>query len=263
MYNMSEFKICFVIANKYVRGYNTYIKTYVENINTFYKECFILIVDNNSNHFEEDIHFDYTNVKILTNVSDSKFELGAYNFGINYLLENNIANSYKYFIFTQDTFVLTKYYDFSNLLENNVMACPLVRSSEGLFFHEHTSGMPAHSNHKDFSLIRDVLSNLNLIDCANKLTFCWANSFVLNNNKLTDFLELTKNIKIDCKIHSECSERYLAGILYHLNNNISSSVEKIILDDFMYDIKFERGAIITLDYFIKYIHVKTELTKDE
>jgi hypothetical protein len=228
---MSKVKVCFVVASKHIRGYPTYIKTYVDNINTFYKDSFTLIVDNNSLYIEEDIHFDYTNVKVVTNTSECKFELGAYKFGISYLLENNIVNSYEYFVFTQDTFVLTNYYDFNNLLENNVMACPLVGSSEGHFISDHTSGMSHHAGHKDYDLIKNVISKLNLTETANKLSFCLANSFVLNNSKLVDLLELTRDIKIECKMHSESSERFLAGILYVLNNNINTSVEKKRLEE--------------------------------
>lgn len=254
-------KICFVIANKYIRGYNSYMKTYLYNINTFYKDSFILIVDNNSNFFKEDIHIDYENVKVITNTSDSKFELGAYNFGISYLLENNIVNNYDYYVFTQDTFILTKYYDFTELLKNNVMASPIVGSREGCFLHDHTNGIPHHRGHKDYYLIRDVISKLNLIDSADKLTFCLSNSFILNKSKLFDFLELTKNIKIENKMHSESSERFLAGVLYVLNNNMSASIEKKVVEEVMNLLLCFMP--LEFDYFTKYIHYKTELTEDK
>ena len=262
---MGKVKVCFVIASKYIRGYPTYIKTYVDNINTFYKDSFTLIVDNNSLYFEEDIHFDYTNVKVVTNTSECKFELGAYKFGINYLLENNIVNSYQYFVFTQDTFVLTNYYDFNNLLENNVMACPLVGSSEGYFIADHTSGMSHYTGHKDYDLIKNVISKLNLTESANKLSFCFASSFVLNNSKLIHLLELTKGIKTECKMHSESSERFLAGILYVLNNNKNDSIEKKRLEEVFHLIinTMKNGGSIFFDYFTKHINVKTELTEDK
>ena len=207
---MSEFKICFIIANKYIRGYSTHIKTYVENINTFYKDCFVLIVDNNSNHFKEDITFDYENVLVITNTSECKFELGAYKFGISYLLENKLLNSYEYFVFTQDTFVLTNYYDFNNLLENNIIACPLVGSSEGFFSVDYNCGIGYYRDHKDYSLIKDCISNLNLTHCVDKLSFCFSSSFVLNSSKLIEFLDFTKSINTNCKMHSECTEAYFS-----------------------------------------------------
>ena len=263
---MNEIKLCFVIASRYIRGYPTYIKTYVDNINTFYKDSFILIVDNNSPQFEEDIHFDCTNVKVVTNTSECKFELGAYKFGVGYLLENNIVNSYEYFVFTQDTFVLTNCYDFNNLLENNVMACPLVGSSEGKFAEDFTYGMRCYYGVTDYFLIQHIICNLNLIGVIHKLSFCFANSFVLNKVKLTDFLELTKNIKIVCKIQSEFSERYLTGILYVLNNYMNASIEKIKVDEITHLITLittssRTNNDISFDYFTKYIHNKTELTK--
>jgi hypothetical protein len=157
--------------------------------------------------------------------------------------------------------VLTNYYDFNNLLENSVMACPLVGSSEGCFIADHTSGMSHYTGHKDYELIRNVISNLNLTDSVNKLSFCLANSFVLNKIKLIDLLELTKDIKIECKMHSESSERFLAGILYVLNNNKNDSIEKKRLEEVFHLII----SYITLefDYFTKYIHNKTESTLDK
>jgi hypothetical protein len=164
--------------------------------------------------------------------------------------------------------VLTNYYDFNNLLENSVMACPLVGSSEGKFVEDFTFGMRCHYGVTDYFLIQHIICNLNLIGVVHKLSFCFANSFVLNKVKLIDFLELTKNIKIVCKLQSEFSERYLAGILYVLNNHTNASIEKIKVDEISHLLTLitsgnRTNNYIPFDYFTKYVHDKRELTKDK
>jgi hypothetical protein len=104
-----------------------------------------------------------------------------------------------------------------------------------------------------------------LSNCVDKLSFCFANSFVLNISKLVDFLEFTKNIKTDCKMHSECTERILAGILYVLNNNVNASVEKIKIDDVLHLFAetLNNKGFFEFNYFRKYLSNKTELTEDK
>jgi hypothetical protein len=158
--------------------------------------------------------------------------------------------------------MIAKVFDFiNNLLENNIMACPLVGSSEGYFIADHTSGMSHYTGHKDYDLIKNVISKLNLTESADKLSFCLSNSFVLNNSRLIDLLELTKGIKIECKMHSESSERFLAGILYVLNNNINTSVEKKRLEE-VFNLLMSY-VNVKFDYFTKYVHNKGELTLDK
>jgi hypothetical protein len=41
-------KVCFIISNKYVKGYVSFIDYYVGNIQQLYKDSLIIIVDNNS-----------------------------------------------------------------------------------------------------------------------------------------------------------------------------------------------------------------------
>ena len=119
--------ICFVISHKYYRTYPSFIKLYVDNIQKFYDNSLILICDNNSKYICDikDIFKDYTNVIIIDNNTECKFEIGAYNCGINYIINNNILEKYEYYVFTQDNFIIKNKYDFNNLINNNVTACTI------------------------------------------------------------------------------------------------------------------------------------------
>ena len=252
---MSDNKVCFIIALKYYRNYPTHIKEYVDSINKFYNNSFILIVDNNSTYIE-DIKFEYNNVIIITNTSDSKFEMGAYNFGINYIIENNLTDNYEYYIFTQDTFILHNKYDFNNLLNNNITACPIVGSKQGTFANDLKDCMGHHRGHKSQYLIKYVIMKLQLTESIPDLTFCFANSFVLYKSKLNEFNQLTNYIKITNKTQSESSERFLAGVLYLLNDKKNTSIEDTLVENVFHLIKV--GSIIRFEHFIKYIESKNE-----
>jgi rRNA-processing protein FCF1 len=111
-------KPIFIIAQKYYRGHVSYVKHYVENILEFYGEnCKIIIVDNNSN-YPEDIWETLPknkNIILLTNDIECKFELGAYQVGINYVIENNLLDHYDYYVCTQDNFIIKNKLDFNSL----------------------------------------------------------------------------------------------------------------------------------------------------
>lgn len=126
-----KYSVCFVITLKYVRGYNSYIKIYIDNIQKFYENSFIIIVDNNSIYLKdiEIIFMNYKNIIIITNNSDKKFELGGHLFGLNWIIENNYTN-FDYYIFTQDTFYINSKYDFNKLKYLNIQACSIVEHQE-------------------------------------------------------------------------------------------------------------------------------------
>lgn len=246
--------IFFIVALKYFRDKPTYIKEYVNNIISFYQNSFVLIVDNNSENIEDikKIFINYCNVNIITNVSESKFELGAYNFGINYVLEKGLNNNYEYFVFTQDTFLIHNKYNFENLLINDVKACPIVGSYPGTFSNDFKDRMGHHAEgHKNQYLIKYTIMRLGLVDVIPELTFCFANSFVLKKDKLIEFSELTNFIKVTNKFQSESSERFLAGVLYLLNGRKNSSIEQFVTNDIMHLISI--GNILMFDFFKKHM----------
>ena len=60
--NTNNYKLCFIIAQKYYRNYKTYIQYFVDNIQEFYPGSLCIIVDNNSIHIN-DIIVKFKNCK--------------------------------------------------------------------------------------------------------------------------------------------------------------------------------------------------------
>ena len=211
---MNNYKLCFIISHKYYRQYTSYIKYYIDNINNYYENSLILIIDNNSKYIDDiKILFNnYPNVLILINDTECKFEIGAYKLGINYIINNNLLENYDYYIFTQDTFILKNKYDFNILTENNTKACAI-----HVFY-------PPKEQYEN-PIIMNILIKLNLQNRLDELSLCFANSFILNKSKISPFFEIIKDIVITNRFESECSERYLTGILYYLNDYIMTSIE--------------------------------------
>ena len=252
--NNDNYNICFIISCKYNKNYIIYIKYYVDNIIKYYKNYLIIIVDNNSLYINELIQIfnflNYKNIIILSNNNECKFEIGSYNFGILYLLKNNLINKYDYYIFTQDNFILKNKYDFNILKNNKIYACPINEHDEKPFF---------YPNITEYAY--EILKKINLYDNLDKITFCWCNSFILHNSKIIDFYNYTKDIIIVNRFESECCERYLPRILYELNNHKNYNI-----DGFMNNIKYNLHSnhINTniFSYFEKKIQGKTEKTQE-
>ena len=101
-----DISLCFIISCKVYKNYKSHLLFYVNNIKAFYPEAIILLVDNNSLYGKEFYKQfqDIKNVICLENTNESKFEVGAYNFGIEYIINNNLH--FDYYVFTQDTMVL-------------------------------------------------------------------------------------------------------------------------------------------------------------
>jgi hypothetical protein len=205
-----NYRVCFIIAHRYYRNYESDIQYYVDNIQKYYKNSFTIIVDNNSKYIDDIKQhlYNYSNLVILSNETACKFEIGAYKVGINYLIDNNLVNVYDYVIFSQDNFVLTNKYDFNLLKDDGIKGCAL-----GMGDSQHHY---EHFYETDAQIILKMLGLENLID---KIGLVWCASFILHNSKLLEFLNITKDIIITIRHQSCCSERYLAAILYYFNDS--------------------------------------------
>jgi len=125
--NTQNYKVCFIIAHKYFRGWESYLNYYVNNIFEYYESPLVIIVDNNSK-YKEDIFqsLDKKNdVIFLDNDIESKFEMGAYQVGLRYLVEKELYNEYDYILLTQDNFIINKKLDINKLINDDVQACPI------------------------------------------------------------------------------------------------------------------------------------------
>lgn len=262
-------KVCFVIAHRYVRGYKYYLHHYVENIRKFYVDYMIIIVDNNSVYKEEvlNVYKNDKDIIIIDNTSDSKFEAGAYNVGVKYILDNNISKKYNYYVFTQDTYILKNKFNFDELEKNEVLACPI---SYGVG----TQDLPIH-------LIKPHIQNLNIwddniqyntkpilelkditSDILNKVLHCYCSVFIINEKKLNVLHNYLNKIKITTRNDSELFERYFAFVLFKLNNNKNYQI------DFNPYSLYDRCSIDLLDefnhgYFAKHQQGKRENVIDK
>jgi hypothetical protein len=250
--NDPSLRVCFILACKYYRNYESLIPVYVENICNFYSNALIILVDNNSNYFD-DIRNQlahHSNVVILMNNTPCKFELGAYKVGVAYLLNNHIQDI-DYVFFTQDNYIIKNRLDLNMLKQDRIMASALFAflSIDPLTQANFYSPTSQH-----------VLRKIGLQDSIHKLALCWCHSFVLHFSNIGDFFEITKDIVIVNRSESNDSERYLSGILYYLNDYRISQID----DDTSYQtLSFEQLKSYTgKQYFIKFHQSKTEQTLD-
>lgn len=233
--NDSKFKnetysVCFVITLKYIRGYDSYIKIYVDNIQKFYKNSFIIIVDNNSIHLKdiEIIFTYYKNIVIITNNSDNKFELGGHLFGLKWLMINNYTD-FDYYIFTQDTLIIQNKYDFNKLKYLNIQSCSIVEHQEHFEW--------IFSNEK-----RNILKKYNIV-CSNT-NICWGCNYIVHKNKLNTLLEYIKDFSLKTKDDSCMSERIMGFFIKELepkNFNVDGFLNECESKNFKYFIKISQA----------------------
>jgi hypothetical protein len=205
-------RVIFIISHKYYRGYESYLDYYINNIKKNYENHLIVVVDNNSN-YKEDVFSkikNLNNVVLLENNINSKFEIGAYTVGLDYLIGQNVLINYDYIVLTQDTFILKNKVDFNVLHDNNVKSCPINSYiPDGMF--EYIS--------------RDVLSSIGLYDNMDHITFCWCNSFIVSSDNAQKLYNYIKDINVTVRIESCASERYLARIIYELNDHKNYDID--------------------------------------
>tara|TARA_R110000824_G_scaffold791_1_gene4816 strand:+ start:4944 stop:5702 length:759 start_codon:yes stop_codon:yes gene_type:complete len=248
-----EYSVAFIIAHKYFRGYPSYLKYYIENIIKFYGDnALVLVVDNNS-LYKEDIFNeipDIDNIVYLDNNIDCKFELGAYQVGINYILENDLLDKYDFYVCTQDNFIIKNKYDFNILLDKDDTACPI------------NSWKPDGACG---GVVAQVLSSIDLYNNLDKMTFCWCSSFVVSKLKLEQLYGYLQKIVITVRHQSCASERYLARILWELNNykntDIDGGLDELKRD--YYDCWTVDPYADAKSFFVKKVQQKTEKTVDQ
>jgi len=205
-------KPIFIIAHKFYRGYESYIEYYISNINKYYEDALIIVVDNNSTYVEDIFSTlrKFNNVILLKNDIDCKFEIGAYKLGLKFIIDNDFISDYSYVVLTQDTFILKNKLDFNLLNEQNITAAPINSFTMDDIF-------------KD---IRDeILIKLGLFNNLDKITFCWCNSFIIATNKAQQLFNYFKDIIITTRDESGASERYLARILWELNDYKNNDID--------------------------------------
>tara|TARA_R110000824_G_C15200300_1_gene675629 strand:+ start:1546 stop:2355 length:810 start_codon:yes stop_codon:yes gene_type:complete len=245
--------ICFIIAHKYFRGYTSYLEHYIENIQKFYPEALTIVVDNNSNYKEDVFSLveGKDRVVFLNNDSDSKFELGAYRVGSKYVLDNGLEKDYNYFVFAQDTFVLKNKYDFKLMKEESCYAKPI-------------NSMYADGECAD--VVIPVMTKLGLNDSWDKVNFCWCCSFIVEKTKIEQLHNYLDQIKVTCRWESCAGERYLARILWELNEHkdcgaIDGSASDLAVRH--YDTWNVNVFAPSTSYFVKQVQQKNENTVDK
>jgi len=167
-----------------------------------------------------------------------------------YLIDNNILDDYKYIVCTQDTFVLKNKYDFNILNKQNTTACTINSfHQDGLFEQASTA----------------ILESLGLNNNLDKITFCWCNSFIVATVKVHQLLGYLEQLTIQRSVEREVSERYLARILWELNNYINVDIDGNIsnLDQYYNCHTVDIVNSTTPTYFVKRAHQRTENTTDQ
>lgn len=250
--NSDTYSVAFIIAHRYYRNYPSFIKYYVDNIQRFYKNSFILIVDNNSENISDIVEVlkDYKNLVILTNNTPCKFEIGAYKVGIQYLLTSMADIIFDYCVFTQDNYILKQKYDFNNLITEGINATSFV-------------GFTGHKHEYYYPFTQDILKRVGLENDIDKLTLCWCSSFILHYSKIFEFLKITQDIVITTRRGSCEGERFLSAIIYKLNDykmvHIEGDMDHQHYNCHKVDLIKD---VIPEHCFVKCIQGKTELTKE-
>jgi DNA-binding XRE family transcriptional regulator len=220
----NKLTLCFIIACRVSKNHKTYINYTIENINNFYPNSTIILVDNNSIYSEYFNQFKgMKNLIYLLNTSESKYELGAYNFAIEYIKKNNLH--FNYYTFLQDLLIPVNKYDYEYLLNNHINAICIYR-----FHSDKLNYYIDNSYHKDFL----EKKNINVTDNFKGCTF---HSFIINYEFLIKLNDLTKELIIKERKQSEGTERIMGKLFDYFNNDIYYDGIDGFVEDIKYDIK--------------------------
>lgn len=251
---MREPKLCFVIAHKWIRRnppFRSYLSHYIDNIMSFYPDSLVLVVDNKSRH-KDDVLLSVSRldrVVVLDNTTDSGFEVGAYTVACDWLCKEDRFNAFDFVVFTQDTYVLKNKYDFTLLWKHEIKSCPINSWRNDMW---------------GIDLQVKALTAMGLNDCLDQISFCWCNGFVAASNKIPQLLSYISKVTVTTKDESCASERWLARVVYELNEkgkhwdidgNIDNNRSKY--NEWTVDVTSDIPS-----YFVKSIQQKTETTVD-
>lgn len=250
--------ICFVIASYYVRTHATYLYEYIDRIKAWYPLSLVLVVDNNSRNIVDHKTLFLRNTNVLLAVNDSicKFEIGAYKYGIQFLAKHGFLEHIDYIVFSQDTFVLNNPFNVEELALRRTYACA--------FNHYYgLCDMPYDP------LVEHVLRKLDLVHLYDGFNFnlCWCSSFILHTTRALVFYEILKDLCITSRAGGSVQgERFLAGVLFYLNNRkfVSLCGDMSTPTVLGYDCWTVNPANNSLPhYFVKSVQQKTEATVDD
>jgi len=209
---------------------NQYWNHNVKLLRLHYPNCFIVIIDDNSDYKFVKSQFDYKNTTYIQSKYVGRGELLPY---IYYLNNKWFDNA----VIIHDSVFFHKTYNFENL---NVNVLPL------WFFYNNDSEIP------NILRITDVLSNNILIKeniikwNENKWVSCFGAQSFINHNFLTEInnkYSLTNLVDVILNRNDRCALERILGVIFYLETNskesffgnINTSYEKANLYNYTFD----------------------------
>ena len=222
-------KLCFILANNYVKTSIPIIQQQLDTIRNWYANSFIIISINEADKPDslDEIYktfMNYTNLIILSNTSDHKDDLGAFYIAINWLMDtNNLV--FKSYIFMQNNLVLEHKFNFDVLQKYDIKCCRFRNHWEHM---NNISYAEQHNRHL-YKNIPDILKTLNIKNKELIMNICCNFNCIINDENILKFYEYIKLCKITNKYDYEVYERVMGYILdeiYVNNYNIYETIEE-------------------------------------
>ena len=219
-------KLCFILANNYMKTSIPIIQQQLDTIRNWYANSFIIISINDADNLDEiyKTFMNYTNLIILSNTSDHKYELGAFYIAINWLIDtNNLV--FKNYIFMQNNLVLQHKYNFDVLQKYDIKCCRFFPHFENI---NCISYAEKHNRHL-YKNIPDILKTLNIKNEANMINICCNFNCIINDENILKFYEYIKLCKITNKYDYEVYERVMGYILDEIcicDYNFNETIEE-------------------------------------